>query len=74
MRKTNSTIPLLAVSDSNSQPFLALAAQHAFWKVEKSQLVALAKLKNVNLPRAATTFHVVCALIKALLQGTTDVA
>ena len=62
----------MAVSDIGTLPFYSLAAQHAFWKVEKSVLQELAKLKKVDLPRAASVYQVVCALIKAFLPGATD--
>ena len=64
---------MLAVSDLDFQPFLHLAARHAFWKVEKCQLTSLAKLRNVKLPKAASLFQIVCALIRDILgPGTTD--
>jgi hypothetical protein len=63
---------LLAVSDLDFGPFLHLAARHAFWKVEKCQLTSLAKLRNVKLPKGASLFETVCALIRDILPGTTD--
>ena len=71
MHRTGKALGLLAVSDITYQPFLQLAARHAFWNVEKNQLVALSKLKNVQLPRAATLFQVICKLCESLLPGTT---
>ena len=60
------------MSDQNYQPVLNLAARHAVWKVEKTQLVALAKLQKVSLPRAATLLEVVVALIRTILPGSTE--
>ena len=72
LQRAGPTLGLLAVSDQNYQPLLQLAARNAFWKVEKIELMKLAKLLNVKLPAAATLYQLVVTLIKDILQHCTE--
>jgi hypothetical protein len=73
LQKDSTKLGLLAVSDVSYQPFLHLAARHAFWKVEKVELMKLAKMQKVEVPANVSLYQLVVSLIKAILPGcTTD--